>query len=230
MHEFMADNKIANSWHYKKLSNNMLKTIILFITIAIVFNLNGQTLEKAIKALKNINSLNQIEALKKKYPNWNIYKDITVFSDSIRFPEIIKAKVGDVQLKQYHSEEPTYVIKIVAVRDEEFCKLKYICLNSTKLNKKDIDSLRNMIVSKYKNGVDFDTLINAYNMDNSRGELDWFYKGMMVEEIDSAVFNRKKGDIFTVDVKKTKWFYIMLKTHDNKMEKAKVAVMIEYTF
>lgn len=229
MHEFIADNKIANSWHYKKISNNMLKTVTLFITIIVVFNLNGQTLEKAIKALKNINNLNQIEALKKKYPNLNIYVDKTVYSDSIRFPEIIKAKVGDVLLKQYHSEEPTYVIKILADGNEEFCKLKYICLNSMNLTKKEIDSLRTMIVSKYKSGIDFDTLINAYNMDNSRGELDWFYTGIMVEEFDSAVFNRKKGDIFTVDVKKTKSFYIMLKTHDNKMEKAKVAVMIKYT-
>lgn len=208
----------------------MLKIIILFITISIMFNLNGQTLEKAIKALKNINSLNQIEALKKKYPNWNIYADKTMYSDSIRFPEIIKAKVGDVLLKQYHSEEPTYVIKILADRYEELCKLKYICLNSNQLTQKEIDSLKTVIVSKYKNGVDFDTLIKAYNMDNSRGELDWFYKGMMGEEFDGAVFNRKKGEIFTVDVKKTKWFYIILKSHDNVIEKAKVAVKIEYFF
>jgi len=64
---------------------------------------------------------------------------------------------------------------------------------------------------------------------NPTGDLDWFGKGMMVEEFDKAVRNRNKDEIFTVDVDNKKWYYVVLKTHDNKMEKAKISVMIKYS-
>ena len=54
---------------------------------------NGQTLKEVKKALKKINSLEQIDELKKQYPNWTIYDDKTMLSDSSKFPDIIKAKV-----------------------------------------------------------------------------------------------------------------------------------------
>ena len=207
-----------------------MKTVLLLLTLSISFTSNGQTLKEAKKALNKINSLEQIDELKKQYPNWTIIEDKTLLSDSSKFPNIIKAKVGDVVLKQYNAKAPTFVIKILAERDEELCKLKYIYLDGSKLSKSQIDSLRTIIVDRYNNGESFETLVKAYTMDgNPTGDLDWFSKGMMNAEFDSAVRNRKKDEIFSVDVDKKKWYYVVLKTHNNKVEKAKIAVMIKYS-
>ena len=206
-----------------------MKTVILLLALLMPITSNGQTLKEVKKALKKINSLEQIDELKKQYPNWTIYDDKTMLSDSSKFPDIIKAKVGDIILKQYNSQAPTFVIKILAERDEELCKLKYIYLDGSKLSNSQIDSIRTVIFSRYNSGESFDTLVKAYTMDgNPTGDLDWFSKGMMNAEFDIAVRNRQKDEIFSVDVNKNKWYYVVFKTHNNKVEKAKIAVMIKY--
>lgn len=207
-----------------------MRTVILLLTLSMPFISIGQTLEEAKKALMKVNKLEQIDDLENQYPQWTIYEDKTMQSDSSKFPDIIKAKIGDVVLKQYNSNAPTFVTKILAEREEELCKLKYIYLDGSKLSISQIDSLRSAILTRYKSGEDFELLVKAYTMDgNPTGDLDWFSKGMMVEEFDNAVRNKNKGEIFTVDVDKNKWYYIVLKTHDNKVEKAKISIMIKYS-
>jgi parvulin-like peptidyl-prolyl isomerase len=207
----------------------MKTRILFFIIISITFLANGQTLEEATKALRKVKEVEQIDVLKTQYPKWTIYTDKTMYSDSSKFPAIINAKIGDIVLKQYNSKAPTYVIKVVKDQDEELCKVKYIYLDGSKLSTAKIDSIRTKIIDRYTKGEDFLALVKEYTMDgNPTGDLDWFAKGMMDEEFDSKVRNRKKGEIFTVDVNKNKWYYVVLKTHANKMEKARLAIMIKY--
>ncbi|MBO9702710.1 MAG: peptidylprolyl isomerase [Sporocytophaga sp.] len=203
---------------------------ILVVSIFITLNLNGQSFNEAKKALTKINSLDQIDQLRAQHPKWTISTDLTLESDSSEFPDIVKANVGDILKKQYIPQGPTYLIKILEEREEELCKVKYVFLDGRgTLSKEKIDSLRTVIIDRYNNGDYFGTLVKDYNMDsNQTGELDWFYKGIFVDEFDSAVRKRKQGDLFTVDVDDEKWYYVVLKTHDNKMEKAKIGVMIQY--
>lgn len=207
-----------------------MKTIILLLLpLSMAFVSMGQNLNEAKKALKKINSMEQLEQLKSQYPKWTISSDKTMHSDSSRFPDIIKAKIGDVVLKQYAPNAPAFVLKVIEEKDEELCKLKYIYLDGSKLSRREIDSMRTAIINRYKSGSDFETLVKEYTMDrNPTGDLDWFYKGMMVDEFDSAVRNRRKDEIFTVDVHKNNWFYVVLKTHDNKIEKARIGIKIKY--
>lgn len=225
-----ADTKPATAHSRDRYMLYNMKIIILLLTLSFPLTSIGQTLREAKKALKKIDSLEQLDHFKSQYPNWTIYEDKTMQSDSSKFPDIVTGKIGDVVLKQYNPKAPTFVIKILAERDEELCKLKYIYLDGSKLSITQIDSLRTLILNKYNNGEDFQTLVKTYTMDgNPTGDLDWFSKGMMVEEFDKAVRNRKKDEIFTVDVDKKKWYYVVLKTHNNKMEKAKISVMIKYS-
>src|SRR4051812_13053496 len=108
--------------------------VILLLSISFVFTAEGQTLKESTKALKKIKSLDQIEALKTQHPNWDISVDKTMLSDSSSFPNIINAKMGDIVLKQYNAEAPTYVIKVIDNKDEELCKVKYIYLDGSKLS------------------------------------------------------------------------------------------------
>jgi hypothetical protein len=48
----------------------------------------------------------------------------------------------------------------------------------------------------------------------------------MVDEFDSAVRQREKGEIFNVDLPEYNWYYVILKTHDNKMEKVFTSIVI----
>jgi hypothetical protein len=50
----------------------------------------------------------------------------------------------------------------------------------------------------------------------------------MVEEFDNIVRPRNKGEIFTLDVESENWYYVVLKTHENRMEKAVRSIMIKY--
>lgn len=86
------------------------------------------------------------------------------------------------------------------------------------INRREIDSLRPLIIKKYKAGTSFENLVEKYNMDGNskKGDLGWFKTKKMVPEFESAVRNHKKGDIFFVDVNAPKWHYVVLKTFDDR--------------
>lgn len=207
-----------------------MKKLILAFTISILATgTNGQSLKQATKALKKTSSLQEFETLKGKYPDWNVTVDKTVLSDSSDFLEIVKAKEGDILKKQWNAHAPTFVMKVMEIDSTELCKVKYIYLNGSKYSPTEIDSIRTLIISRYKDGETFASLASQYSMDNNKtGDLEWFPKGRMVEEFDTLVRARAKGEIFTVDVEKNKWYYVVLKTHDNKMEKVVVSLCIEH--
>lgn len=207
-----------------------MKKLILAFTVSILcLGANGQSLKQATKALKKINSLDEFENLKDKYPDWDITVDKTILSDSSDFPEIVKAKKGDILQKQWHSNAPTFVMKVMKMDSTELCKVKYIVFSGREYSRAKIDSIRKVVLRKYEAGESFESLAAQYHTDgNKTGDLEWFPKGRMVEEFDSAVRNRVKGEIFTVDVERNKWHYVVLKTHNNKMEKAVVSIRIQY--
>lgn len=206
-----------------------IKSYVLVLFVVLTINLQGQTIREAEKVLKKVKGLEQVNKLKEKYPDWKISIDKTMLSDSLKFPHITRSDVGDIVLKQYHENAPKYIMKILKVEDEELCKVKYIYINGNSYSKSAIDSLRTLIIDRYRKREDFEHLVKEYTMDkNSTGDLDWFYKGMMVDEFDNAVRNRTKGEIFTVDVADKKWYYVVLKTHDNRKEKAIKSVKIMY--
>ena len=202
--------------------------IVLFLGFA-CNHLYAQSLKTATAALEEIDNLSQFDQLKANHPDWKVSIDKTLISDSERFPKIVAAKEGDIIKKQYNPNAPSYVLKVLNIEDEELCKLKYIYLDGTKYSKPEIDSIRTKIIKRYKEGEKFLTLVNEYTMDgNPTGDLGWFYKGMMVSEFDDVIQNRTKGEIFTVDVDENNWFYVVLKNHDNKVEKAINGIMIRY--
>tara|TARA_R110000850_G_scaffold108909_3_gene221442 strand:- start:79 stop:705 length:627 start_codon:yes stop_codon:yes gene_type:complete len=207
----------------------MIKHIVALLFSFIIIGASGQTLKQATKVLKKVNSLEEFETLKGKYPDWNITVDKTILSDSSDFPEIVKAKKGDILRKQWHSNTPTFAMKVMKMDSTELCKVKYIVFSGREYSRAKIDSIRKVILSKYEAGESFESLAAQYHTDgNKTGDLQWFPKGRMVEEFDSAVWNRAKGEIFTVDVERNMWYYVVLKTHDNKMEKTVVSIRIQY--
>jgi len=206
----------------------MKNIFTLFIAIILISNINAQNLKEASKALKNVHSLAQLEQLKTMHPYWNISVDKTLMSDAVKYPRLKTIKVGDTLHKQYFNDKK-FILKVVEIKDVELCKVRYIYLNGKKYSKKQIDSIRKVILEKYKKGDKFISLANKYAMDgNKTGDLMWFYKGQMVDKFDKGVRHRKKGEIFTVDVPERDWYYVVLKTHKNKKAKLAISIKVEY--
>lgn len=207
----------------------MNKLLLIFSSLMLSFNFNAQSLKQVTKVLKSVESFDELKALKAKYPNWSISIDKTLLSDSVAVPAVLTAKKGDLVKKQHNAKAPTFLVKVLTIEDEELCKVKYIFLDGKKYSKTEIDSIRTIIIQRYTDGEDFEKLVKEYNMDgNPTGDLGWFYQGMMVDEFDKAVRKRLKGEIVNVDVDSHKWYYVVLKNHDNKIEKAINGIKIQY--
>jgi hypothetical protein len=109
-----------------------------------------------------------------------------------------------------------YIYRILSVDSTLSFRASYIFLSGDSFSEKQIDTLRQEIISKYKAGTSFIDLALQYNMDgNVTGDTKWFPENMMVKEFESAVRNHKKGDIFTVDEPGLNWYHVVLKTYDD---------------
>ena len=197
------------------MNNKVLLFVTLLLSSAFVF---GQSQQEAKKLLKKINKTEQINKYKKKtkYSDWQIRKVTTMGIDSAIYPKAVTAQIGEIFTNTYDNGKINVLFKVLHRSIVEICKVQYIFFDGSKMVKNEIDSIRSVILEKFNSGTDFTTLVKEYTMDgNPTGELPWFYKGIMVEEFEEAVMPREKGEIFTVDVESRKWYYVVLKTHDN---------------
>ncbi|HEX9827509.1 MAG TPA: peptidylprolyl isomerase [Flavobacteriaceae bacterium] len=135
--------------------------------------------------------------------------------------------------KVYETElEKTYY-KLIERTKVLHHRVSYIILDGEKKSLQEISTLRNDIISKYRQGVPFEDLAKRYSMDmNAKrgGDSGWFANGDMTPEFENQVANShyKVGDIFTVDIPSKKRYYVVLKTYDNMMiEELNVLKIIE---
>lgn len=211
---------------FKLFLRNKKVIILLVMTISFCRTLVAQTTEEAKEALKYIHSFNDLIPFQNEHQKWIIRESRTMISDSVKHPKLVHAKPGDIVFEEFENDVK-FVYKVMEIREEEYCKVKYIYLNGKVHSDAVIDSLRTVILNKYHSGQDFDSLIAEYTMkENKTGDLNWFYKGFMVDEFDAAVRPRKQGEIFNVDVPDRNFSYVVLKTHANKIEKTLFCISI----
>lgn len=213
------------------MTHRLFSPLHFFMAVLLAFPCisDGQSLAEVQEALTGLRSVNQLDAFYDQHPEWTIVDKRLVDADSAEFPEVFRANVGEILLKNDNPKRPHYAVKILSEEREELCRVKYIYLNGRELSTSRIDSLREVIIAKYKSGVAFGTLVTTYTMDgNETGDLGWFKKGVMVDAYDTAVRRRKKGEIFTVDVPDLNWYYVVLKTHANRIEKTRTCVWVRY--
>lgn len=131
---------------------------------------------------------------------------ITTSNDSLNYYLV---KLKDVS-------ESISLVKIVSMR------VSYIYLDGYVIKKDEINNIRKKILASYRNNVSFSSLVKKYTMDTAEeGDIGWFDEGMMVKIFEEEIKKHKKGDIFTVDIPENKWYYVVLKTYDDK-EKIKI--------
>ena len=108
-----------------------------------------------------------------------------------------------------------YTYKILADTTAQFSRASYIYLDATKLSKSQIDSTRTLILKRYHEGTDFKDLAQEYTMDESpNGDTGWFTEDTMVEEFEKALTKHKAPEVFTLDIPKRGWYYVIKKTFE----------------
>ncbi len=187
-----------------------MKIILTIFFILINSILLGQNTIKLLKTVKTLAQANNFIT-----QNATLNPQIYTISSEENTLEIDKKlfnkKKGDVLIVD------NLIYKIIEEKTEVFCKVKYIFLDGKTLSRSEITTKRKQIMEEYKQNIPFAELIAKYNMDgNKTGELDWFPEGVMLKDFYDAVKKRKKEEIFTIDLPAQNWYYVVLKTFDNK--------------
>nr|WP_294937155.1 peptidylprolyl isomerase [uncultured Flavobacterium sp.] len=175
-----------------------------------IFYLNAQSLE-------SIKTVDQANEFIEKHPE--IEAEILSFTTT-------RDTINDYEnFIVNQNADSEYNFKILDKKPVFSFRVSYIYFDGSKLSVKEINNRRQDVLNKLKLKVPFAKLSDQYTMDNNQngGDLGWFEEGTMVSEFEKAIKSHKKGDVFTVDMPDRKWYYVVLKTHD---EEEKIAVNI----
>jgi len=187
-----------------------MKLLTIFISLLHVSLLFAQPSEEKIL---NLTTISEAERYFKNHPEdeGEIFTVMPEIDGELIKNEFANRKVGDI----FSKKENTF--KIIAANEVQIFRVSYIFLDESKISLKKINETRNKILKKYEKGISFSQLASQYTMDTTKdGDLGWFAEGMMVPEFESAVKQHKINDIFKVDIPERKWFYIVLKTFEDK--------------
>lgn len=123
--------------------------------------------------------------------------------------------------------------KIIDKYEIPYYRYSYVYIDGNKKGASEAHQLQNSIIAKYRNGFRFRDLAKQYSMDasaNRGGDLGWFTKGNLTTELQSAIMEspHDMDEIFTLELPEKNAYYVVLKTHDNKMiEEIKVLKVTE---
>lgn len=173
----------------------------------------GQNIDKKLEKIINLKQANSFLKSNKSVVGF-VYQLNSVM-DSLTLIDFPNIKAGQI------IRSDSFIYKIIDEFDIMVNKVSYVYLNGAVIDKNSIDSLREVIISKYNNGTVFEDLAEVYNMDsNESGILGWFTDGMMVKTFESAIKSKSLNSIFTVDIPENNWYYVVLKTNNERISKS----------
>ncbi|MEL1252414.1 peptidylprolyl isomerase [Flavobacterium sp. DGU38] len=187
----------------------MKKTFV----IAVCFLSLGLYAQNIQDQLKQITTFEEAQKFIQENQNFDIefLSSIPEIETDEFAKKLLTVKTGDV----FSDTDFTY--KILSKRKILAFRVSYIYLDGNTLSIKEINKTRTKILEEYKNGKSFIILAKNHTMDSSNdGDLGWFTEGMMVPAFESAIKSHKKNDVFKVDIPDKEWYYVVLKTFDDK--------------
>lgn len=197
-----------------------MKTFFLFFLTLFYVSSYGQ--DKTTE-LKKISSLKKAEDFLKN----NSESEIISINEECDSSEVVK-KIFNLKKDEIVLIEG-YLYKIIEWKNILHHRASYIYFDGNKTSKNNIDSLREVIASSYKDGVSFIDLVKKYNMDKNpnNGDLGWFPDGKMLKEVDFEINRHEKGEVFNVDISDKKWYYVMVKNFDDKKNEILTVIKVK---
>ncbi len=206
----------VRNWFYI----NTLETMNL---IAIILlggcSLTGfsQTIEEIESQIENVFSESQIDDLSNQNPHWTIGTIDVNPEDTDVDDRIRSLQMGEVVTIEEGDQLLTYKFVNIEVKNE--FRVSHVYLNGGGLSISQIDSIRSLVIREYESGIEFSELAkmhSSYQRPND-GDLGWFGENVMVIEFENAVREHAKGDLFILDIPSNNWYYVVLKTFDDRV-------------
>ena len=96
-----------------------------------------------------------------------------------------------------------YLIKVLAKVPNTFYHVSHILIDTSTFSRKFADTLASNIIKRIKSdSSSISSMANTYSADHysalKGGDLGWFIRGAMLPQLDEAIANHKKGDLFKV--------------------------------
>lgn len=188
-----------------------MRKIFTILTILCFFGINAQDIKEKLKLVNTIEEANNFAQ-----ENTDFHFELVTLIPEIEkdgfSAKFLKAKPGEI------FNDNGIIYKVLFATHKKAFRVSYIYLDASKLSIQEIDKIRTDILKEYNQKKDFPSLARKYNMDGNKdgGDLGWFAEGMMVPEFEKAVEAQKINDIFKVDVPERKWYYVVLKTFNDK--------------
>jgi parvulin-like peptidyl-prolyl isomerase len=178
------------------------KLIVVAVLIIAGANVFGQTVAEMKKVLDTTSDpIGYVKyRLKKKYKIDTVAvmssSSFLGLADSLAY----KGKVGKVYGPW---KGANYLIKVLAKVPNTYYHVSHILLDTTLFKRNFADSMSTSIINKIQAGTSsFGDMASTYSADrgssSNGGDLGWFVRGAMLQQLDVAIAAHKKGDIFKV--------------------------------
>ena len=183
--------------------------LIVVLPVTIMAQGNGDKIKSITTVEQATNFIKSNPELKGKLFSISSDKDTTEITLSL-----FERKIG------YTFTFENSIYKIIDTTSHPEFRASYIFLDGNTLSRGQVDTIRKIIIDKYNEGTPFHDLSMLYAMDyNYLGDGGWFRENTMMKPYEDAIRNKKMGEIFEVDIPENKWYYVVLKTHDNRRVK-----------
>ncbi len=178
----------------------------------------GQTRSEAQAIMDDIKTEEEIGYASEYMPGWTIQLEKLTPNDQNWGGHETQLKSDSPYILAEDGE--TYMYKLIAVDSIKQFRVSYIFLDGSVYRYRKIDGIRTKILKQYAKGVPFASLASRYSMDVSGsvkgGDLGWFNEKTMVPEFEKSIANHNKGEIFTVDSVLRRWYFVVLKTYEDR--------------
>jgi len=205
----------------------LLSALLLFSTLAAISQTQHEEIRSSLSGIKN-----QKQAEKFIHQNPDVKGTVITIdpkkdSSALAIAILSKETTGVIQ-----QDTPTSTIFLKIFKTEKVVayRVQYIFFDGNKLSYSKIKTQRDAVLARLKNGASFDALAREHSMDGNaqnNGDLGWFEEGMTVPEFEQAVKNNPIGEIYTVDVPESKWYYIVKNTHEPRVDKVSTGIFVE---
>lgn len=206
----------------------MKSTFLIGVFLLIILNVDAQDKSVIFDILKSSNEVEDVKNKLEKYPDYSVSVSfLNSENDSSDFDKMaLNKKVGEI----FTSSDDKDFYKVIESDSSISIRVSYMYFDGYKMDKKKIDKLRKELIKKLDNGESFSTLAGEFSMDGNSekgGDFGWMNASILDKTFATAVLNHKKGDIFEVDVANNNWYYLVLKTFDDKITKTNVVLVIK---
>ena len=192
--------------------NQDVKTIlVLFLTLC--FQLSAQTEIECRSFLSKISNSDEFDSLRSIYPDWRT-KMISVKS----FKKTKDTIIFNSSPFLAHKNDGTkhYILKLLKREKREFCKLKYILINSTNLNLDEINQIQDQIITEHQSGKSVPELLEKFSqLGHTSSDLDWFERETLSADFENAVWDLEASDTKKLSIPSKGWHYVIFKTDSN---------------